>query len=405
MRSTYETYETDPEYDTMTEANTTEVPEAVPPALKIEKKSENKKVKILLGIGLITVVLLLLLGAGIALLLKSNFEEKATTSATTSGTSTTPATVNVDCDVGPWSSWSSCHLPPGTCGIGSKNRTREELAEAEYHGEKCAKNRIIELAEYLNCNIPCITPVDCKVGSWTSWTACSVTCGGGSKERTREKLADAQNDGTPCVSSRNFIQLQERNTCNSEDCPAGGNVTMLHRKQVGNPSDYFDRNFTNYKEGFQSNGEIWLGLETLHKLTSAGSYGLHIRMKDFDQKTYVAVYDQFEVGPGDGYVLTVGGFNDTLSTLGDSMSRPGGAGSANGMKFSTKDMDQDKHSSHCAEQNTGGWWYNACMYAHPTGTSTTTKTNSHKYVIYWFGGERGDGRDSFEEAELLLVPK
>ena len=42
-------------------------------------------------------------------------------------------------------------------------------------------------------------------------------------------------------------------------------------------------------------GEIWLGLETLHKLTSAGSYSLHIRMKDFDQKTYVAVYDQFEV--------------------------------------------------------------------------------------------------------------
>ena len=42
-------------------------------------------------------------------------------------------------------------------------------------------------------------------------------------------------------------------------------------------------------------GEIWLGLETLHKLTSAGSYSLHILMKDFDQKTYVAVYDQFEV--------------------------------------------------------------------------------------------------------------
>ena len=42
-------------------------------------------------------------------------------------------------------------------------------------------------------------------------------------------------------------------------------------------------------------GEIWLGLETLHKLTSAGSYSLHILMKDFDQKTYVAVYDQFKV--------------------------------------------------------------------------------------------------------------
>ena len=42
-----------------------------------------------------------------------------------------------------------------------------------------------------------------------------------------------------------------------------------------------------------------------------------------------------QVGPGDGYVLTVGGFNHALSTLGNSLSTPGG-GNANGMKFSTK---------------------------------------------------------------------
>ena len=42
-----------------------------------------------------------------------------------------------------------------------------------------------------------------------------------------------------------------------------------------------------------------------------------------------------QVGPGDGYVLTVGGFNHALSTLGDSLLYSGG-GSANGMKFSTK---------------------------------------------------------------------
>ena len=42
-----------------------------------------------------------------------------------------------------------------------------------------------------------------------------------------------------------------------------------------------------------------------------------------------------QVGPGDGYVLTVGGFNKALSTLGDSLARSG-LGSANGMKFTTK---------------------------------------------------------------------
>ena len=36
-----------------------------------------------------------------------------------------------------------------------------------------------------------------------------------------------------------------------------------------------------------------------------------------------------QVGPGDDYTLTVEGFNDALSTLGDSMFRN------NGMKFTT----------------------------------------------------------------------
>ena len=42
-------------------------------------------------------------------------------------------------------------------------------------------------------------------------------------------------------------------------------------------------------------GEIWLGLERVHQITSKGNYSLHINLTDFDQKTYVAVYDQFQV--------------------------------------------------------------------------------------------------------------
>ena len=41
----------------------------------------------------------------------------------------------------------------------------------------------------------------------------------------------------------------------------------------------------------------------------------------------------FQVGPGDDYTLTVGGFNDALSTLGDSMTS---VQNVNGMKFSTR---------------------------------------------------------------------
>ena len=84
-------------------------------------------------------------------------------------------------------------------------------------------------------------------------------------------------------------------------------------------------------------------------------------MTDYDGKSYTALYEHFQVntfsflfarfcqllwqtrtnrsngsdiftqvGQGDGYVLTVGGFKAARSTLGDSMSY------SNGMKFSTK---------------------------------------------------------------------
>ena len=43
-----------------------------------------------------------------------------------------------------------------------------------------------------------------------------------------------------------------------------------------------------------------------------------------------------QVGPGDDYMLTVGGFNDALSTLGDSMTSGLWNENLNGMKFSTK---------------------------------------------------------------------
>ena len=42
-------------------------------------------------------------------------------------------------------------------------------------------------------------------------------------------------------------------------------------------------------------GESWLGLKKLHQLTSESSGSLRITLKDFDNNTYVAFYDQFQV--------------------------------------------------------------------------------------------------------------
>ena len=44
-----------------------------------------------------------------------------------------------------------------------------------------------------------------------------------------------------------------------------------------------------------SPGELWLGLKKIHQLTTEGDYSLHVTLKDFDNKTYHAVYAHFEV--------------------------------------------------------------------------------------------------------------
>ena len=43
-----------------------------------------------------------------------------------------------------------------------------------------------------------------------------------------------------------------------------------------------------------------------------------------------------QVGPGDGYMLKLGGFNKSLSSLGDSMITKIKGLNLNGMKFTTK---------------------------------------------------------------------
>merc|ERR1712126_474047 len=298
--------------------------------------------------------------------------------------------------------WTSCYLPPRTCGIGSKNRTREKRADATHKGEKCAELRIIEVTEHLNCEVPC-TPVDCEVGPWGNWSSCSVTCDEGTKERTREKIADAVNGGVECLAERSLISLTEQTVCKDEDCPG---EEMLVRKQVGNPAEYFNKNFADYEAGFSSRGEMWLGLRKLHQLTSAGDYSLNITLTDFDGKSYNAFYDQFQVGPGGGYVLSVSGFDAGRSTLGDSFSY------GNGKKFSAKDKDQDTSKKDCALHLKGGGWFEWCHHSHLTGLHTTSSQNNPApggnwggTQIWWTrGGERvtSNSGNSWKEAKMVM---
>ena len=72
------------------------------------------------------------------------------------------------------------------------------------------------------------------------------------------------------------------------------------------------RNWTDYEEGFGNlNGEFWLGLSKIHRLTQNGTeYTLRVDLGDFEKETRYAKYSTFNIGDSTtDYTITVGGYS------------------------------------------------------------------------------------------------
>ena len=128
-----------------------------------------------------------------------NGEVKETTSCNTNA-------CPVDCRWGVFGRWSSCSK---SCGGGVKTRSRSKLTLASNGGRECEGVS----SETNSCSTQ-TCPVDCKWGSFGSWSSCSKTCGGGEKTRSRSKLILASNGGRECVGGSS-----ETNSCHTQNCP------------------------------------------------------------------------------------------------------------------------------------------------------------------------------------------
>ena len=156
----------------------------------------------------------------------------------------------------------------------------------------------------------------------------------------------------------------------------GGGWLVVQRRQDGSVD--FNRGWVEYEKGFGSlTGEFWYGLRPLHCLTNQGQWQLRV---DFTftngTKSYLS-YTNFSVGPANSqYQLSISGF--TGITTDPFTTHP-----QNGMKFTTKDRDNDKSGGNCAKSghgsDTGGWWYNVCSHIH------INHQYNHKYSIYLNG--------------------
>ncbi|XP_058122652.1 angiopoietin-4-like [Anopheles ziemanni] len=139
------------------------------------------------------------------------------------------------------------------------------------------------------------------------------------------------------VSGKYAIQLQKESQklisvyC-EQSAHGGGWIVFQHRF---NGKEDFYRNWADYRDGFGSlDGEFWLGLESLHQLTSSRKHELMVEVNDTRGNYGYARYDHFEIGDeSEKFKLKIvgrskGTARDTLKQrLGD--------------KFTTKDEDND----------------------------------------------------------------
>ncbi|KAG8431834.1 hypothetical protein GDO86_019808, partial [Hymenochirus boettgeri] len=138
--------------------------------------------------------------------------------------------------------------------------------------------------------------------------------------------------------------------------------TVIQRRFDG--STNFNQNWQEYVKGFgNADGEYWLGLQNIHRLTVTGQYELRVELENFEDQKVYAVYSNFSLSPQalnaehDGYKLYVDGFTD--GGAGDSLS------AHVGQMFSTYDNDNANDIQNCAEYWGGGFWYytNGCTDA------------------------------------------
>ena len=166
----------------------------------------------------------------------------------------------------------------------------------------------------------------------------------------------------------------------------GGGWTVFQRRRDGSVN--FQRARIEYIKGFgETNGEYWLGLEKIYRLTKWLDFPpeLWIDLEDFDGNYRFAHYNKFYVGGPVSFTLTV---SDYSGTAGDSFTYHNGRG------FSTSDYDLDAYSSgSCAVTREGAWWFNNCQHSHLNG-------------VYYYGtspsGDKGITWNAFRGSQYSL---
>ncbi|XP_027005082.2 SCO-spondin isoform X2 [Tachysurus fulvidraco] len=103
---------------------------------------------------------------------------------------------------GAWGSWSECSV---SCGTGQRTRTRP--CTHTPGGPSCGETIQSEICNLSAC------PADCVLSEWSSWSECSVSCGGGVSVRRKTILQRSEPGGASCLTP-----IEQHTACNTNSC-------------------------------------------------------------------------------------------------------------------------------------------------------------------------------------------
>ncbi|XP_017842008.2 angiopoietin-related protein 1 [Drosophila busckii] len=217
------------------------------------------------------------------------------------------------------------------------------------------------------------------------------------RERATQQQNTQNNNCTKCereLAHRvHQLQAQQLKPCElptTTNVPPSRNASdLLYDNELAGPGwiviqqringlENFNRSWQDYRNGFGSfEGDFFLGLEHIYRLTNAQRHELYIHMERFNGSTYFARYSDFRISrERDEYRLQELG--DMTGTAADKLTYH------KYQQFSTYDRDTD--SGGCAKKYYGGWWYKGhnwhCSFSNLNGKYFQSEKESN-LAVYW----------------------
>merc|ERR1719359_2166640 len=113
----------------------------------------------------------------------------------------------VDCVMSKWSGWGKCSK---ACEGGTEGRTRSILTKPKNGGMSCNTAQESRACNTGSCDR------NCKLKKWSSWSPCSVACGGGFSERWRRVSIPIRGNGK-CPKRKSKMRYGIKK-CNTHEC-------------------------------------------------------------------------------------------------------------------------------------------------------------------------------------------